>query len=549
MNYRVMILSAINIVNCCYGFSAQDIHQYMWANYCQFEGNHQLAAQWYNKVYRPDMSVHAYKGYIMFLYETGSFDKVVALIPTVEKQFAQDADLQLLLARALEQTGKMTLANEKILTLVDTFKSHPEIVFQAAHAYVQRKEPENALKAIDTFLNTSPRRSNNFIFYFVKAQIYVQLGKQEQALEQVKICLDMHPGFSKGWLMLALLEEQRGKLEEAIKGYTSFLETSGQGNQQVEQHLVQLTFKQQVAQKNANMLIMNKSPFDKALYFLEKKEYAKAIEQVDACLAAKPSDEQARFLKIQILSAMGQQVQAADLLKTWLLKEPSSEVWLKTLHLLCRTGLTHQKAIAVLEDVLKAHPKELQPLLYLVDLATRTKTRDGALMYYKKALELTEDPSLKTRLYFHMAHVYYDQQKWDSMRDVLEKGYALGTDFPPLLNMLAYYYATGSRNLERAQYLIDKALSFNKSNPHFRDTQALVCYKQKQYNKAVAILESVVKQVPDDFEALKHLSKTYFRLGNSAKAQALLQRARTVAKTDYEKQKCDYIGTCWSKPS
>jgi len=543
VNYLVSAL--VFMGTCCKGFTAQDMHQYMWANYYQFQGNYATAGNWYDKLFSNNTPVHAYKGYLMFLYETGNFTKIVSLLPTIEASFEQDADVQLLLARSLDKVGKNKEADDKIIHLAAEFKAHPEIVFQAAHVYVQRKESENGIKTIDIFLNNSPRRNNNFIFYFMKSQIYVKLGDKEQALKNVKSCLDMHPGFGKGWLMLALLEEQQGRLDEAIKGYTTFLAAEGQGNKQIEQHVTQLAFRQQVVQRNTNLLVMNKSNLDKALYFLEQKEYKKSLEYIELCCEAQPVDEQVRFLKVQILSAMGNALQAAELLKTWLLKEPTNEVWLKTLHLLCRTGLTHQKAVAMLEDVVKHKPKELLPLLYLVDVCTRAHTRDAAIMYYKKALELTLDPMLKTRLYFHMAHVYYEQAKWDEMRNVLEKGYALDANFPPLLNMLAYYYATGSRDLGRAQQLMGKVLATNKTNPHFQDTQALIYYKQQRYDKAVAILEAVVKKVPDDFDILKHLGKTYFKLGKKDKAVTTLERARAVAQSDYEKQKCTHVLGCW----
>lgn len=541
--------AVVFFVSTCSGFSGQALHQYMWANYYQFEGDYPKAAIWYNKLFMQDAPVHVYKGYLMFLHETGSYAKIVGLLPIVEKKFEKDADIQLLLAQALDKVGQSKQAHEKILELAKTHPTHPEIVFQAVHLYVQRKEPEQGIKAIDAFLNNSPRKNNNFIFYFMKSQIYLQQGNKEQALAQVKQCLDMQPGFGKGWLMLALLEEQQGRLDQAIKGYTTYLETEGAGNKQIQQHLIELAFRQQIMQKKSDLLVANKSPFDKALHFLDTKEYTKALECVDLALAQKPDDQQVRFLKINILSSMGSHLQAAELLKSWLLVDPRQEVWLTSLHLLCRTGLAHQKAIAILEDISKRNPKELLPVLYLIDISTRVSSSNGVLRYYTKALELAVDANLKTRLYFHMANLYYKHKKYDAMRDALEKGHALGVDFPHVQNMLAYYYATGSRDLDRAQKLIDTVLAKHKSNPHFQDTQAFIYYKQHKYAQALAILEPVAKKIPDNFDIIKHLGKTYFKLGLKDKAVTTLERARTLAESDYEKQKCTNILGCWTASS
>lgn len=530
----------------CSSFSGEVFHQYMWANYCQFEGDYSKAATWYNKLFMSDAPVHVYKGYLMFLHDTDAHAKIVGLLPIVEKKFEKDADIQLLLAQALDKVGQSKQAHEKILELAKTHTTHPEIVFQAVHLYVQRKEPENGIKAIDAFLNNSPRKNSNFIFHFMKSQIHLQQGNKEQALAQVKQCLDMHPGFGKGWLMLALLEEQQGSLDQAIQGYTTYLETDDAGNKQIQQHLVELAFRQQIMQKKSDLAVANKSDFDKALHFHDTKEYKKAIEFVDRALAQKPDDQQIRFLKINILSSMGNHVQAADLLKTWLLVDPHQEIWLTSLHLLCRAGLAHQKAIAILEDISKRNPRELLPILYLIDISMRVSSSDGVLRYYTKALELAVDANLKTRLYFHMANLHYKHKKYDAMRDALEKGHALGVDFPHLPNMLAYYYATGSRDLDRAQKLINTVLGKHKSNPHFQDTQAFIYYKQHKYAQALAILEPVAKKIPDNFDVIKHLSKTYFKLGQKDKAVTTLERARTLAESDYEKQKCTNILGCWT---
>ncbi|MBS1987110.1 tetratricopeptide repeat protein [Candidatus Dependentiae bacterium] len=533
----------------CSACNVDALHNYLWANYCQFEGNYTTAAVWYDKLFLGDAPVHVYKGYLTFLYDTGDYPKIAGLASIVEKKFEQDADIQLLLAQSLDKVGQQQTAYEKIVALSRSFTTHPEIVFQAVHVHMQRKQPELALAALDTFLNSSPRKTSNFIFYFMKSQIYLQLGKPGQALAQVKECLDMHPGFGKGWLMLALLEEQQGRLDQAIKGYTAYLETDALGNKQIQQHLVELTFRQQVALRQQEQLVMHKSTFDKAIHFFDAKEYTQAIRFVDEALQEKPHDEQIRFFKITILSSMGSHVAAAELLKTWMLADPTQEVWFSSLHLLCRSGLAHQKAIAVLEDISKKHPKELLPLLYLIDITTRVGSSGSLVRSYEKALARAESADLKARLYFHLAHVHYKHKKYDTMRDVLEKANALGVDFPHVQNMLAYYYATGSRDLDRAQELMSAILVNHKNNPYFQDTQAFIYYKQKRYDKALAILELVSVKIPNNFDAVKHLGKTYFKLGMKDKAVTTLERANTLAKSDDEKHTCTNLLGCWRAQS
>jgi len=526
--------------------STDNIHRYFWANYNQFSGDYTKANIWYQKLRESDMSPHAYKGYVNFLAETGNFEHIVKLMPTIEKNFAEDMDMQQLFATALQQTGKIDEADKRFIELNNKFKNNQAIAFQTANIYLRKKEPENALLTIDSLLNTTARKPNNFIFHFLKAQIHVQLNQPQKALADVKASLDMHPHFDKGWLMLAVLEEQRGKLSEAVKGFTSFLETSAEPHPDIEQHLLQLAFKQKLQKQNASTVMVSKDCFSKAVVMFENKEYAPALEQIDQCLVTKTTDTQVRLLKIQILGAQNNHALAADQIKAWILEAPQDPTWYKTLHLLCRSGLSAHKAIAVLQDITKHKPKELLPLLYLADLTTRTKSLDTALSYHQKALELATDDLIKTKIMFQMGLIYYDQKKFSDMEKVLVRGNALGKDFIPLLNLLAYHYATQSKNLPEAQVLISKVLSKNKSNPHFLDTQALIFYKQKEYTKALDTLTIVAKQLPNDFTVLKHLGKTHHRLGNKQEAKAAIEKALTVAKHDHEKEKGTFILKEWT---
>lgn len=527
----------------------QNVHTYLWANYQQFKGDPNTHA-WYEQLLATNAPVHVYKGYVNYLYDSGNFKQIVALLPKLETAFAQDADIQLIFARALEKVGAQAQADEKVIKLNNQFKTHQEIAFQAANVYVRRKEPENALRAIDDLLNNSPRRPNNFLFHFLKAQIYVQLNNPTEALKSVRASLDMYPHFDKGWLLLAILEEQQGKLEGAIKGYTQFLELSGGNNQEVEQHLLQLVFKQKIAHQQTKAATIGQTCFQKALALFDRKDYQQALTQINQCLEHKPTDPESRLLKIQILDALHNQGAAANELRAWILQDPDNNEWYKTLFLLCRTGLNYQKAIAVLQDVVKEKPDKLMPLLYLADLSVRAHALDSALAYHKKALEMAQDPHLKTKLLFNMALVYYDQKKFKEMEKVLEQGRELNTNFTPLLNLLAYHYATHGKALEKARQLLDTVVRAEGNNPHYLDTQALVLYKLKQYDKAITVLQSAAEKAQNDATILRHLGKVYYKVGKKQEAIKSLEQALKVAHRDDDRTKCTNLLKRWrSNPS
>ncbi len=514
---------------------ADNLHRYLWANYKQSGGNLSQAQQWYQKTFDSGGSIYTNKGYIHFLNDANRYGEITQLVPKLDTAFTDDPDIQLLFALAFKKTGKTAQADDRLIRLSRKFKHNSEIIFHVADTYVRRKEPENAIAAIDDFLNNAPRRANNFVFYYLKAQIYMQLNKHDEALKNVNESLKIHPHFSQGWLLFALMQEQAGKINEAIKGYTTYLEMSPGTNRQIEQRLLQLVLKQKSQQRNNNVLLFNKSCFEKALILFQRKQYSQALDQIDRCLEQKPDDTEGRLLKIQILTAMRKVDDAIAALSTWADKEPDNDLWFKVMHVLARAGVP-APVIKALETIHTKHPKSLLPTLYLADLHTRAQHTSQAVAYHNKALERTTDAHLKTKIYFQMGLIYYEQQNYTVMENVLKKGNALHTDFPPLLNLLAYYYATKGKQLDRAQKLIAQVLKKDGGNPHFRDTQAVILYKQKQYDKAQALFEKLVQKEPNDAMIHIHLAKIHIKRGTIKQAQAILGKAQSNAKPGYEQR-------------
>ena len=404
--------------------SAQNLHRYMLANYFQFAGDLKNAGQWYNQISPDTNSDYIYLGYIPFLAATESNDQIVSLIPKLDPQFKNNVEMQMLFAQALEKAGKKNDAYSRLVTLNDQNKSNQEVAFKVIQIYLDQ-EPENALKVIDNLLNTSHRRPNNYIFYFLKAQVYLKLNKKAEALVAVKQCIETYPKFDKSWLLYAVLHEQEGKLEEAMKGYSTFLETTNEANGEIERHLLSLAFRQKLMNKKNGVVQNGKVCLTQAIQLFDNKEFTKALTQIDACLAQAPQDHEARLMKIQILAILNQFDQAASLLGNWITGNSDDDLWLKTLHLLTYIGLPYQKALQTLTSIEKQNLKSATFALYQADFALRDNNQTVALKYLKKAAELANEQSTKTQIALQQAIIYYDQKNWQLAQKTLEEAHNL----------------------------------------------------------------------------------------------------------------------------
>ena len=180
----------------------------------------------------------------------------------------------------------------------------------------------------------------------------------------------------------------------------------------------------------------------------------------------------------------------------------------------------------------KKQPQNLTLALYAADLALRTTDTHHAHYLLKKAYGLTTDPLLQTKILFQRGLLEYELGHFKQAYTLLENGYALKQEYPPLLNLLAYYHATQDKNMDRAITLIKSALTKDASNPHFLDTHALIVYKQKDYKAAHALWECSLGFCEDDPTIFIHMSKNYYKQGDRKQALKSLQQAQKHAQTD-----------------
>lgn len=526
----------------------QNLHRYMWANYRQFGGQNKQANDWYEEIFASKQpSVFSNKGYLHLLNNNKNYERIVELIPKLNKTFDKDVEIQLIFVDALKKTGKMDQADERLLKLNKANKSHPEVAFHTAEALIRRKEFTNAITTIDNYLNNAPRRPNNFIFNFLKSQVYTKLNQFQKAQASIKQCLDDHPRFPQGWLLFALIQEQSGKVDKAIEGYTSYLEIAG-GNKQIEQHLLGLVLKQKAISQHKQVVVLNRSCFEKAVICFERKDFRGALKQINGCLVQSPQDTKARLLKVEILSALKEYDTAINQLAEWAINSTQPHIWLQALHLLSRIEtVPKDKIIAGLEKIHHQKSSLLLPILFLSDLYTRENKLDNALLYHQKALRFPQSNELKSRILFQAGMIYYEKMNYHAMKQALEESVELGTEYPPALNLLAYYYATEGKQLGKASDLIEKALKKDKNNPHFLDTKAVVLYKQGKYRQALKILKPIAKAMPEDSTVLIHLAKTYRKLGDVTQACSILDNAKKCAVHPYEKQTSSALLSQWTK--
>lgn len=466
------------------------IHNFFLANYHQAAGELDKAQKGYQRIFlSPDTPVHVYKGYLPLLAATKNHQQIVALIPKLQEHFRNDPDIQLIFGQALEGTGKQKEADDLYIKLSREFKTHQEVIYQAVNSYRRNQERENAIKVIDDLLNHSPRKPNNFVFYFMKAQLYTELSDAPNARICVNKSLELYPSFDKGWLLFGMLEENAGKLDDAIKGYSNFLEYSGTSNQQLEKHLLELLIRRRMVDtKQKAMAVDNKCLLD-GLSLFQKKQYKDGMHSINKCLEKEPTHQDATIIKINMLSQMRKHRQALKLLSSCLHENPHDEFWYTQLHVLCTNGLSERHAIKLLRDVIHTHPHAALAHIHKAELHARNYHHPHeSIFHYQRALEYVHAPAVECRIMYTLACLYAQTGNYNRMKTILTTSIEKYPTYMPAHHLLAFHYLEYDAAIPQATDLLTQLIKQDPANSHYRITYARLMHASGQHEKALLIL-------------------------------------------------------------
>jgi predicted Zn-dependent protease len=529
---------------------AQTLHQTMWATFLHHDKQYVPAEDWYTALTKNSASIYSLKGYILFLFDRQRYTEIVAYVPTIKEHFAHDVDVQRIAAHALALSGRVQDADAYFIALYKQFPTNADIALETIKALVRVNNTQEAVEITQSIINKTPYKASVFIFYFVQAQLQVKLGNVQQARESLQQCINMRPDFAQGWLLMSLFEAQVGNVVSATQHYHSFVQLSGTRDANLENHLLMLAQKQSMPQSGiAKPLLLNKTPsLEKALAFYKDRQFSKALAAVDHCIHHEEETFLPKILKIQILLDMHDADTALVNLLAWIQEEPEQQMWFSLMHILTDVHLPQRTIIEALESIHKTAPQTLWAPLYCADLYIRAGDNAHGLVSYAKALKLATDPLLKTELYFSIALIQYQQANFEAVADAVEQGLAQNSVHAPLFNLAAYYYATKGKDLKKAQHYIRLALAQEPANFHYIDTQALILYKLRAFDKAEALLDQLYAQIPTDSAVILNLAKTKYKLGKKDEAFTLINAARTTLQHEYETKIIARLEKKWQIP-
>ncbi|QQR53991.1 tetratricopeptide repeat protein [bacterium] len=538
-------VSAVQISNDTYPTT---VLQHWWGCYQLQTGNIQLAEKSFSLITQQDAPYHQFtlKGKVDLFFKTKKYANVLELSRQYPERFETDRTLAKYHAEALLKSGNQAEADLFFIKLHKQFPADYELFFNAVNSHLNRQQPQEALKLIDTFLAQKSSHGNKFIIHFLKAQIFMQIRQPDHALASVKTALQLNPQFDKGWLLFSLLSEQKEQWADAAHGYNQFLSlTDDSVKQELKNHASRFAgrLKPEPAASSVSAFASHsvQQTFNRAVNYFKKQQYLQALQAVDRCILSDAQNLSYKLFKVEILVKMGDYQNIADQVTQYLKEEKNTAEWAKFIFLIAQE---HEKFVEH-AHTLFASLKSQEAFSYKMDLYARSSDWQNMVQYLEK-IESEPTTDLSVHIFQKHAFALSMQRKFVQAKVAIKKALKIEQNHIPSLDLLAYLYTKDKANFQKAEQAVAKARAIDVHNPQLVDTHGYVLYKQGLFVQAQELFKKAYAASSDNAMIAVHLAKNAYKTGNADDALGFLETAATKAVHPHEKQLVQKLKQKWS---
>lgn len=278
--------------------------------------------------------------------------------------------------------------------------------------------------------------------------------------------------------------------------------------------LYELEQLEKMGYKNADMYAQMGS------VYLLSKDVPKAKEYFKKAISLEPGHPGARNLLTLLAEREGNYALALENLQAAEDYDQSSGKWLQASFYQQKLG-QEKESLQTLKQAYKQFDGSVEiGYFYGLALQDAGKSRQAARVL-KKIVKQRPD-YLDARLAY--AYALDSLKKYKLLEEQINALLAQDEHMHAAMNLWAYSLSVRGERLDEAQRYAEKAVSLSPKDISYQDTLAWVYYKQGKLSLALDLLENIPQQeLVYNAEIAYHLAAVYAAMGQTEKAQALLQ--------------------------
>lgn len=463
----------------------------MYAN----ENNFTSALNYAKEAYRIEPENIWFAQFTAKLYsELGNIDESIAIFRNIIKTHPDEFDYYFNLGNLLSAQGKYDEALKIYADLEEKTGTSEELALQRQMIYIEKGDYPAALLEIDKVIEIHPEELR---LYGIKAEIYEQMGREDDAKKLYEEMLVMEP--ENGLVLLSLhdIAKQNGENEKA-KDYLIRACASPELSIDVKVNIL-LNF-------------LNSPNF--------KKESDYIIQLADATESAHPDEAKTYAVYGDIYYNLGALDSARVKFRKAVSIDPNRPpIWQQILTIDSQLN-DFDALLSESEEALEYFP--LQPVFYLFNgiAHLQVKQADEAVTALNTGKNLVvENNRLLAQFYASLGDAYHEQKNHTKSDESYEMALKHDPQNVIVLNNYAYYLSLRKVSLEKAEAMSKKANDLSPDVPSFQDTYGWVLYTRENYQNALFWIEESLKNGGDtDPTVLEHHGDVLLKLNRPQEA-------------------------------
>ncbi len=257
-------------------------------------------------------------------------------------------------------------------------------------------------------------------------------------------------------------------------------------------------------------------------------------------LQLRPDFAAARLLASELIAGGKQPEASLELLDPVGTDDPLYPVvQMRRARLLQRLDRTDE-ALRLLAEVARAHPDSPEPLALEGDILRIKHRFAEAATAYDKAIALS-GPAEAARwpLYYDRGIALERSGQWERAEADFLKALELSPGQPFVLNYLGYSWTERGQNLDKAHAMIQQAVDQRPNDGSMIDSLGWVSMRMGDTATAVRLLERAAELEPGDPTVNGHLGDAYWAADRKLEAVYQWRRALNLKPEDAEKQRIE----------
>ncbi|MBI4055188.1 MAG: tetratricopeptide repeat protein [Elusimicrobia bacterium] len=456
--------------------------------------------------------------------KTGEYQQAIEAYQKTLELDPQAAFVHRQIAELYLQMNQPQKARDAALRAAKLEPDDAEVLYLLGSAHWALGELEEAKENFEKILQIDPQYDSALLSL---AQLHLSLDL-EKSEHYLKRYLQLHPNSLETHTQLALLQQKRGKLQEAEQSLRQALDANP-GYLQARYHLAQLyeIAKDTSAALEQYLKIHDQNSTDaqvtsrlgELFYFSQQNQ--KAEEFFQQTLKLESNDPTARLW----LALLAEEAKNWSLAQKHLQKLASLSQDPK-LHLRLSYYQTQQgkieEAVGTLKEARRLWPQDAE-IAYFLSLGYEDLGRyDPAIQILEEVLQARPEEKL---LRFQLGALYEKAGDVPKMEKHFRTYLSRYPEDASALNYLGYSLVDRDMKLQQAQELLQKALKIDPDNGAYLDSWGWLLFKKGEPQKALEPLERALKKVPQDPVISEHLGEVYLALKESRQAWLAFRRA------------------------